>query len=44
LEKLDQLAEFQHTRDVFRTRLHQLAQKYASRPSLIDRWRKRGWV
>jgi hypothetical protein len=44
LEKLDQLAEFQHTRDVFRARLHHLAQKYASRPSLIDRWRKRGWV
>jgi hypothetical protein len=44
LEKLYQLAEFQHTRDVFRERLHQLAQKYASRPSLIDRWRKRDWV
>lgn len=44
LEKLKQLAEFQDTRDVFQARLHQLAQKYASRPSLIDRWKKRGWV
>jgi hypothetical protein len=44
LEKLYQLAEFQNTRDVFRAHLHQLAQEYASRPSLIDRWKKRGWV
>jgi hypothetical protein len=44
LEKLKQLSEFQDTRDVFQARLHQLAQKYASRPSLIDRWKKRGWV
>jgi len=44
VEKLEQLAEFQDTSDIFRTRLHQLAQKYASRPSLIDRWKKRGWV
>jgi hypothetical protein len=44
LEKLKQLAEFQDTRDIFRVRLHQLAQKYTSRPSLIDRWKKRGWV
>ena len=44
LEKLKQLAEFQDTRDSFQARLHHLAQKYASRPSLIDRWRKRGWV
>ena len=44
LEKLKQLAEFQDTRDIFQVRLQQLAQKYASRPSLIDRWRKRGWV
>jgi len=44
LEKLKQLAEFQDTRDSFQARLHRLAQKYASRPSLIDRWRKRGWI
>jgi hypothetical protein len=44
LEKLKQLSEFQDTRDVFQARLHRLAQKYASRPSLIDRWKKRGWV
>ena len=44
LEKLKQLAEFQDKRDSFQARLQQLAQKYASRPSLIDRWRKRGWV
>lgn len=44
LEKLKQLAEFQDTRDVFRARLHQLALKYTSRPSLIGRWKKRGWV
>ncbi len=44
LEKLKQLSEFQDTRDFFQARVHQLAQKYASRPSLIDRWKKRGWV
>ncbi len=44
LEKLNQLSEFQDTRDVFQTRLHKLAQKYASRPSLMERWKKRGWV
>jgi hypothetical protein len=44
LEKLKQLAEFQDTQDVFQARLQQLAQKYAARPSLIDRWKKRGWV
>jgi hypothetical protein len=44
LEKLKQLADFQDTKDSFQARLHRLAQKYASRPSLIDRWKKRGWV
>jgi hypothetical protein len=44
LEKLEQLSEFQDARDVFRVRLRQLAQKYATRPSLIDRWKKRGWL
>jgi len=44
LEKLKQLSEFQDTRDVFQARMHLLSQKYSSRPSLIDRWKKRGWV
>ena len=44
LEKLKQLSEFQDTGDIFHVRLQQLAQKYSSRPSLIDRWKKRGWV
>ncbi len=44
LEKLKQLSEFQDTRDVFQARLQQLAQKYSTRTSLIDRWRKHGWV
>lgn len=44
LEKLKQLGEFQDKRDSFQARLQQLTQKYASRPSLIDRWKKRGWV
>jgi len=44
LDKLKQLADFQDTQDSFQARLHRLAQKYASRPSLIDRWKKHGWV
>lgn len=44
LEKLKQLAEFQDTPDSFQARLHQLAQKYVSRPSLLDRWKKRSWI
>ena len=44
LEKLKQLADFQDTQDSFQARLHRLAQKYASRPALIDRWKKRGWI
>jgi hypothetical protein len=44
LEKLEQLADFKDTRDSFQVRLHQLAQKYAARPSLIDRWKRHGWV
>jgi hypothetical protein len=44
LEMLNQLSGFQDTRDSFQARLQKLAQKYASRPSLIDRWKKRGWV
>lgn len=44
LEKLKQLAEFQDTGEVFQARMNQLAQKYSARSSLIDRWKKRGWV
>jgi hypothetical protein len=44
LEKLKQVSEYQDTRDVFQVRLQKLAQKYSSRPSLIDPWKKRGWV
>jgi hypothetical protein len=44
LERLKQLSEFQDRRDDFRARVRQLAQKYGSRPSLIERWRHRGWV
>jgi hypothetical protein len=44
LERLKQLSEFQERRDDFRARVRQLAQKYGTRPSLIERWRKRGWV
>ena len=44
LEKLYQLAKFQNRRDSFKMRFYHLAQKYGSRPSLIDRWKKRGWV
>jgi hypothetical protein len=44
LEKLKQLAEFQNTRDVFFTRVRQLAGKCASRPSLIRRWQEKGWI
>jgi hypothetical protein len=44
LEDLEKLANFQDKRDTFRTRLRGLAEKYASRPSLIDRWKSRGWL
>jgi hypothetical protein len=44
LEMLKQLSEFQDTGDIFQARMQQLAQRYASRPSLIDRWKRRGWV
>ena len=44
LEKLNQLSEFQDRRNVFQAHLRQLAQKYGSRPSLIERWKNRGWV
>ena len=44
LEKLKQLAEFQDTRDLFITRVRQLADKYSSRSSLIRRWREHNWI
>ena len=44
LEKLQQLAEFQSRRDDFRAKLRQLAERYRSRPSLLERWSKRGWI
>ena len=44
LEQLKQLSEFQDTRDIFQRRLRRLAEKFAPRPALIDRWRKKGWI
>lgn len=44
LEKLQQLSEFQDTCDIFHTRVLRLAKKYASRPSLMERWRHHGWL
>jgi hypothetical protein len=44
LEKLKQLADFQDTRDTFFSYVRALASKYGSRPSLMDRWKKQGWL
>jgi hypothetical protein len=44
LEKLRQLAAFQDTRDLFSSRVRQLAEKYSTRPSLIKRWREKRWI
>ncbi|MCC7362303.1 MAG: hypothetical protein IT317_22675 [Anaerolineales bacterium] len=44
LAKLQQLSVFQNRPADFQARLRRLAQKYASRPALIERWRRRGWV
>jgi hypothetical protein len=44
LESLQKLSEFQDSRDIFQARVHQLAEKYASRTSLIKRWKQHGWV
>ena len=44
LEKLQQLAEFHSRRDDFRAKVRQLAEHYRARPSLIERWSKRGWI
>jgi hypothetical protein len=43
LEQLQQLAEFQDTRDIFLSKVLRLAEKFASRTSLIARWKKHGW-
>ena len=44
LEKLQQLAEFHSRRDDFRAKVRQLAEHYRARPSLVERWSKRGWI
>jgi hypothetical protein len=44
LIKLEQLSQFQDRQAAFAARLRQLAQKYSSRPALIGRWQKRGWI
>lgn len=44
LESLKQLADYQEKQSVFRSRARKLAEKYASRPSLIKRWQSRGWL
>ena len=44
LEKLQQLSEFQDTRDVFQQRLRRLAEKYSARSALMSRWRVKGWI
>ena len=44
LEQLKQLSEFQNTQAVFQGRLNQLAEKYASRPALIERWKRQHWL
>jgi len=44
LDKLRQLSEFEGRPADFKARLRPLAAKYASRPALIERWKRRGWV
>ena len=44
LEKLQQLSEFQDTRDIFQQRLRRLAEKYSARSALMSRWRVKGWI
>jgi len=44
LTRLKELAEFEDRPASFGARLAPLARKYASRPSLIERWRRRGWL
>lgn len=44
LNKLAQLSEFKHTGHIFQRRVRALAEKYANRQTLIQRWKKQGWV
>lgn len=44
LAKLEQLYDFQHRSSIFQSRLRSMAEKYAARGALIDRWRKKRWV
>ena len=44
LKKLAQLAEYKQSRPDFQSRLETLAEKYASRSALIERWKREGWV
>jgi hypothetical protein len=44
LENLNQLSQYQNTREAFHARLRQLAQKYSARTALIDRWKRHGWI
>ncbi len=44
LEKLKQLADYQDTQDTFFVNIRHLVTKYGSRPSLIERWKKHGWL
>lgn len=44
LEKLQQLSDFQDTREVFQQRLYRLVEKYSTRSALMGRWRANGWV
>lgn len=44
LASLQDLSEFQDTHDIFRGRVHQLAEKYRSRSSLMKRWKQKGWI
>ncbi|MBN2147203.1 MAG: hypothetical protein JW726_07430 [Anaerolineales bacterium] len=44
LEKLQQLSEFQDTRDIFQQRLRRLAEKYSARSALMGRWHTKGWI
>jgi hypothetical protein len=44
LEKLEQLADYQGTRKIFSSNIRVLAGKYSSRTSVIDRWKKHGWL
>lgn len=44
LSKLQELSEFQGKQIDFQSRLQALADKYKTRPALIGRWKKKGWL